>query len=77
MTYQEMDQTHWVCYHFPQDQAYYYGEVGYLDEAGVVQPKDNQEAANNPNNRLVKHGFGIYIYNSESEKPSKYEVISK
>lgn len=35
-----MEQSHWVCYEFP-DKSYYYGEVGYLDESGVVHPKDN------------------------------------
>ena len=74
MSYQEMDQTAWVCYQFPEDQAYYYGEVGYLDEAGLVHPKDNQEAANNPSNKLVKHGFGVYLFNAGAAKPSKYEV---
>lgn len=41
-----------------------------------MHPKDNAEAANNPANRLVKHGFGIYLYNTKAEKPSKYEVYS-
>ena len=49
--------------------------MGYLDESGVVHSKDNQEAANNPANKLVKHGFGIYIYPSSGEKVAKYEVI--
>ena len=32
-----MDQNSWVCYKF-DDGSYYYGEVGYLDEGGVVHP---------------------------------------
>lgn len=69
-----MQQSHWVCYELP-DNSYYYGEVGYLEESGVVQSKDNQEAVNNPANKLVKHGFGIYIYPNSSEgKLTKYEV---
>lgn len=60
-----MDQTQWVCYEFP-DKSYYYGEAGYLDEGGVVHSKENAEAANNPKNKLVKHGFGIYIYDAKS-----------
>lgn len=70
-----MEQSHWVCYELP-DHSYYYGEVGYLDESGVVHSKDNQEAANNPGNKLVKHGFGIYIYPgaSENQPVTKYEV---
>lgn len=69
-----MEQSHWVCYELP-DHSYYYGEVGYLDESGVVHSKDNQEAANNPGNKLVKHGFGIYIYPgaSENQPVTKYE----
>ena len=68
-----MEQSHWVCYELP-DHSYYYGEVGYLDDSGVVHSKDNQEAANNPANKLVKHGFGIYIYPSCGDKLAKYEV---
>jgi hypothetical protein len=71
-----MDQSHWVCYEL-SDKSYYYGEVGYLDESGVVQSKDNQEAANNAANKLVRHGFGIYIYPSSAEnQPARYEVGS-
>lgn len=66
-----MDQTHWVCYQLP-DNSYYYGEVAYLDESGLVHSKDNQEAANNPANKLVRHGFGIYLYNTQAPQPSKY-----
>lgn len=36
----EMDQNSWVCYKFG-DSSYYYGEVGQLDQSGVVQSKDN------------------------------------
>ena len=43
-----------------------------MDEAGVVHSKDNQEAANNSANKLVKHGFGIYIYPSCQDKVAKY-----
>ena len=68
-----MEQSHWVCYELP-DHSYYYGEVGYLDESGVVHAKDSQEASNNPANKLVKHGFGIYIYPSCEDKVAKYEV---
>ena len=69
-----MQQSHWVCYEFA-DKSYYYGEVGYLDESGVVHSKDYAEAANNPKNKLVKHGFGIHIYNRQAEgKPSIYQV---
>jgi len=72
--YQEMEQSHWACYEFP-DKTYYYGEVGFLDESGVVQSKDNAEAANNPKNKLVKHGFGVYVYNAQPEGQSaRYEV---
>jgi hypothetical protein len=40
-----------------------------------VQPKDNAEAAANPKNKLVKHGFGIYVYRAQHEGPSaRYEV---
>lgn len=75
MNYQEMDQTSWVCYQF-ESNTYYYGEVGYLDESGVVNSKDNNEAASNPKNNLVKHGFGVYIYNATpNAEPSKYEVL--
>lgn len=59
--YKEMDQTQWVCYEFP-GKAYYYGEVAILDESGVIQSKDSPDASN-PKNKLVKHGFGIYLYN--------------
>ncbi len=62
MNYKEMDQTTWVCYQF--DKSYYYGEVGYLDESGFVHSKDNAEIAANTKSKLVKHGFGIYIYQS-------------
>jgi hypothetical protein len=49
--------------------------VGYLEESGVVQPKDNAEAASNPKNKLVRHGFGVYIYNVQNEgQASRYEV---
>jgi hypothetical protein len=71
--YKEMDQTHWVCYELP-GKAYYYGEVSLLDESGVVQSKDSPEAAN-PKNKLVKHGFGIYLYSLNAEgQHSRYEV---
>lgn len=71
--YQDMEQSHWVCYEFP-DRALYYGEAGYLDEGGVVQPKDAPDA-NNPKNKLVRHGFGIYVYPPPQEgKPARYEV---
>ena len=43
-----------------------------MDEAGVVHSKDNQEAANNSANKLVKHGLGIYIYPSCQDKVAKY-----
>lgn len=65
MHYKEMDQTHWVCYELP-NKSYYYGEVALLDESGVVQPKDSPDAAN-PKNKVVKHGFGIYLYNCNAE----------
>lgn len=58
----EMDQSTWSCYQF-ENNSYYYGETGYLDEAGIVHPKENAEAANNPKNKLVKHGFGVYLLN--------------
>lgn len=57
----EMDQNSWVCYKFG-DSSYYYGEVGQLDQSGVVQSKDNTQLATDPKVKLVKHGFGIYIY---------------
>jgi len=56
-----MDQSSWVCYQLPEN-SYYYGEVGYLDESGVVNSKENSEASSNPKNTLVKHGFGVYLY---------------
>ena len=65
MNYKEMDQTHWACYELP-NKTYYYGEVALLDESGVIQPKDSPDAAN-PKNKLVKHGFGIYLYNCNAE----------
>ncbi len=41
----------------------------------MVQSKDNADAANNPKNRLVKHGFGVYLYNVKPDsQPAKYEV---
>lgn len=41
----------------------------------MVQSKDNADAAANPKNKLVKHGFGIYIYNVTTDgKSSRYEV---
>lgn len=57
----EMDQNNWVCYKFG-DNSYYYGEVGLLDQSGVVHGKDNAELAADPKVKLVKHGFGVYIY---------------
>lgn len=67
-----MDQTNWVCYELP-GKSYYYGEVGMLDESGVVQSKDSPDASN-PKNKLVKHGFGIYLYSPTSEgQYSRYE----
>ena len=72
--YEEMEQSHWVCYEL-SDHSYYYGEVGYLDDSGVVNAKENQEAANNPANKLVKHGFGIYLYPPQDDKVAKYEVF--
>ena len=71
--YKEMDQSGWVCYEMP-DNSYYYGEVGYLDESGVVHSKDTPDAANNPALRLVRHGFGIYLYKIKGKGSSKYEV---
>lgn len=68
-----MDQNSWVCYKF-EDGSYYYGEVGYLDESGVVHPPDNAEMASNPKAKLVKHGFGIYIYQPEENENCRYEV---
>ncbi len=35
------------------------------DMSGVIQPKDSPDASN-PKNKLVKHGFGIYLYNLTS-----------
>jgi hypothetical protein len=58
----EMNQNNWVCYKFI-DNSYYYGEIGYLDPSGVVHSKDNIEISADPKNKLVRHGFGIYIYN--------------
>lgn len=70
-----MDQNLWVCYQLSPT-SYYYGEVGYLDESGVVNSKDSTEASSNPKNKLVRHGFGVYIYNINSEnEPIKYEVF--
>lgn len=57
----EMDQNNWVCYKFGEN-SYYYGEVGLLDQSGVVHPKDNVQIAADPKVKLVKHGFGIFIY---------------
>lgn len=57
----EMDQNNWVCYKFG-DSSYFYGEVGLLDQSGVVHPKDSTELAADPKVKLVKHGFGVYIY---------------
>lgn len=57
----EMDQSNWVCYKFG-DNSYYYGEVGLLDPSGVVHSKDSAEIATDPKVKLVKHGFGVYIY---------------
>lgn len=37
--------------------------------------KDSPEASS-PNIKLVKHGFGIYLYNTQNQNPSKYEVKS-
>ena len=71
--YKEMDQSSWVCYELA-DKSYYYGEVGYLDESGVVQPKDTPDAANNPALKLVKHGYGVYLYKGEEGSQSRYEV---
>lgn len=73
MNYQEMEQSHWVCYQLPHN-AYYYGEVAYLDEHGVVHPKDNAEVAANPKCKLIRHGFGIYLYDCQATIPSRYEV---
>lgn len=67
----DMDQANWVCYKFG-DNSYYYGEVGLLDQAGVVHSKDNAEIAADPKTKLVKHGFGIYIYNDPTGQ-CKYE----
>ena len=64
-----MDQTNWVCYKFG-DTSYYYGEAGLLDSTGIVHPKDNADIAAEA--KLVKHGFGIYIYD-DPEGKVKYE----
>lgn len=60
-----MDQNNWVCYKFGEGE-YYYGEVGLLDNSGVVHPKDNVEMAGDA--KLVRHGFGIYIYETPEAK---------
>jgi len=61
MNIREIDQTNWVCYKFSTN-SFYYGEVGLLDEHGVIHSKDNVEIAGDPKTKLVKHGFGIFIY---------------
>lgn len=43
----------------------------------MILSKDNVDAANNPKNKLVKHGFGIYIYKANDGQTTKYEVFNK
>lgn len=72
MNIKDMDQNAWVCYRFGEN-SYYYGEVGLMDESGVVHSKDNAEMAGDPKAQLVKHGFGVYIYDDPSGQ-CRYEV---
>ena len=48
--------------------------MGILDESGLVHSKDSPEASN-PKSKIVKHGFGVYLYGGNSEEQlSRYEV---
>lgn len=67
----EMDQNNWVCYKFG-DNSYYYGEVGLLDQAGLVHSKDNAQLVADPKVKLVKHGFGVYVYDDVTGQ-ARYE----
>ena len=54
--FKQIDQTGWLGYNLGEG-AYYYGQVAYLDNQGVV----TQE----PNDKPIKHGTGVYVYTSD------------